>query len=503
MIEFLSQFFSSDGFMPHGHCYLWTPALLWTYVVSDTIIALSYFSIPIALIYFLKIRKDIPFNWIVVMFAAFILSCGLTHIISVWTIWYPDYALDAAVKAITAVMSIITAIMLWPLIPQLIKIPSIKQLQALNDQLQKDIAARYEAESKLIELNKSFEQRLAQRTEDLVAKEKHLRQVIDSTPNAMVMINAKGVIEMVNTQTENVFGYDREELLGQTIEILVPERYRHHHPTLRSTFFVDPKSRPMGKGRDLFGRRKDGSEFPIEIGLNPIDMDAEIKVLSAIVDITERKTKELKIEAALIEKNILLGEIHHRVKNNLQIIHSLLDLQSTRVEDEKTLDILRDSQNRIRSMAIIHQTLYQANDFVNVNFATVLETLVPIIAETYSLNRDSTTFSLNVSQVFIPINLAIPCGLIVNELISNALKHAFVGKESGTISVALSQQDQNIILSVSDDGVGVADELDVANHSTLGLQLVYLLVEQLHAKLNIHRRNPTCFTLEFSISNSQ
>ncbi|MBY0574927.1 MAG: PAS domain S-box protein [Undibacterium sp.] len=502
MIEFLNQFFSTDGFMPHGHCYLWTPSLLWTYVVSDAVIALSYFSIPFALMYFLNKRRDIPFNWIIVMFAAFILSCGITHLISILTIWHPVYGLDASAKAVTALMSVLTAVMLWPLIPLLLKVPNIKQLQALNAQLQIDVAARKQSELKLLELNKNFEQQLALRTEALLKEGKRLRQVVDSAPNAMVMINPSGEIKMVNTQTERVFGYAREELLGQSIEMLVPERYRHHHPTLRSSFFADPNSRPMGKGRDLFGRRKDGSEFPIEIGLNPIDTDEGIKVLSAIVDISERKAKEIKIEAALVEKNILLGEIHHRVKNNLQIIHSLLDLQSTRVEDQKILDILRDSQNRIRSMAIIHQTLYQANDFVNVNFATVLEYLVPAIAETYSLKRDSVTFFLNAFKVFIPINLAIPCGLIVNELIANALKHAFTDREYGTITVALTQQGQQITLSVSDNGVGIAADIDIENHTSLGLQLVYLLADQLHATLTITRRNPTCFALVFSANTS-
>jgi PAS domain S-box-containing protein len=129
--------------------------------------------------------------------------------------------------------------------------------------------------------------------------EEGFRRVVESAPNAMVMIDRDGLIVMVNTQTERVFGYSRGELLGRPVEMLVPERFRRDHPSLRSSFFATPVSRPMGIGRDLYGRRKDGSEFPVEIGLNPIETDDGSMVLSAIVDITDRKEKEERIRTSL------------------------------------------------------------------------------------------------------------------------------------------------------------------------------------------------------------
>jgi two-component system, sensor histidine kinase PdtaS len=167
--------------------------------------------------------------------------------------------------------------------------------------------------------------------------EDRFRRVVESLPSAMVMIRANGQIEMVNAQAERLFGYPRRELLGQPIEMLVPARFGKHHPSLRSAFFNDPQSRPMGAGRDLYALRKDGSEFPVEIGLNPIETDEGMMVLSAIVDISDRKQREAHIQAALKEKDLLLGEIHHRVKNNLQVIDGLLDLQSSNIEDEAAL----------------------------------------------------------------------------------------------------------------------------------------------------------------------
>lgn len=329
--------------------------------------------------------------------------------------------------------------------------------------------------------------------------EERLRQVVESAPSAMIMINRAGIIEMVNAQAERVFGYMRHELLNQPVEMLVPSRYSSQHPTMRSAFFHDPLARPMGKGRDLYARRKDGSEFPVEIGLNPIETDEGTKVLSAIVDISDRKQKEQKIQAALEEKNILLGEIHHRVKNNLQIVHSLLDLQSTRIEDPAVLDMLRDSQNRIRSMALIHQSLYLSNDFAKVNINNVLEALVPALMESYSVDHSRIQYSFNAVDVLLSINLAIPCGLIINELISNSLKHAFPPPVSGTIAIELARQpDARILLSVSDSGVGIASELDLHKSDTLGLQLVRLLADQIGATLTIERANPTRFAFLFA-----
>src|SRR3954464_1969390 len=207
--------------------------------------------------------------------------------------------------------------------------------------------------------------------------EERFRQVVESAPNAMVMINGSGNIEMVNAQAEKLFGYERKDMLKQPIEMLVPERFRRNHPGLRSSFFAGPVSRPMGAGRDLYGLKKDGSEFPIEIGLNPIETDEGSMVLSAIVDISDRKHKEASIHAALKEKDVLLGEIHHRVKNNLQIVHSLLGLQSTNITDNLVISMMRESQNRIRSMALIHQTLYESKDFARVDFRNFLDSLVP------------------------------------------------------------------------------------------------------------------------------
>jgi two-component system, sensor histidine kinase PdtaS len=337
--------------------------------------------------------------------------------------------------------------------------------------------------------------------EALRRSEERFRRVVEATPNAMVMIDRAGRIEMVNAQTERVFGYARAELLGQPMEMLVPERLRGRHPGLRTTFYDDPLTRPMGAGRDLYGLRKDGSEFAVEIGLNPIETDEGTMVLSAIVDISTRKREEARVLAALKEKDILLGEIHHRVKNNLQIVDSLLGLQSGTVDDTGLQDILRESQNRIKSMALIHQILYQSNDFARIDFSNFLDTLVPALASAYGADPDRIAIAINAIEVRLPVGVAIPCGLLVNELVSNALKHAFPGDRNGEIRIDLGiAADGQILLSVEDDGVGIPDDLDLDQTATLGLQLVMLLTDQIGGEIAIRRSNPTRFALQLPLT---
>ncbi|HND21261.1 MAG TPA: PAS domain S-box protein, partial [Acidobacteriota bacterium] len=323
-------------------------------------------------------------------------------------------------------------------------------------------------------------------TERKRAEEK-FRVAVEAAPNAMVMVDKQGKIVLVNSQTEILFGYPRQELINHHLEMLVPERYRQGHPTYRNDFFINPHARPMGAGRDLYGRRKDGQEIAIEIGLNPLITEEGAFVLASIIDITERKRTEEQIKASLLEKEVLLKEIHHRVKNNLQLVSSLLQLQSGYIKNVETLGLFQESQDRIRSIAIIHEKLYQSESLAKVDFAEYISSLTSLLLHTYSSPKNPVKLETKITAIPIGIDLAVPVGLILNELLTNILKYAFPDNRQGKIQISLEPDaEKRLILTVSDDGVGMPDTVKVQSPTTLGLRLVKILAKQLAAEVTFH-----------------
>lgn len=342
--------------------------------------------------------------------------------------------------------------------------------------------------------------------------EESFRRVVEWSPSAMVMINREGIMVLVNAQTERMFNYGRETLVGQPVEILIPERFRHGHRLFRSTYFDSPTPRPMGIGRDLAGCRSDGSEFPIEIGLNPLDTEAGPMVLASIIDITDRLRAQQRLEDALHEKTILLNEVHHRVKNNLQVITSLLNLQADHAADPELRAILTESCGRVKAMALTHQLLYERKDFSRVDLGDYLQRLVQSIRATYRATGDRITLQLALPEESVHLDLerAIPCGLLVNELVTNAYKHAFPGERRGQIVIELAEDggtgernEGRITLSVADDGVGLPSDEALAQSGSLGLQLVPLFVDQVHGRSGFEREGGTRFTMSFPKSGNR
>jgi PAS domain S-box-containing protein len=326
--------------------------------------------------------------------------------------------------------------------------------------------------------------------------EARFRGLLESAPDSIVVVDTSGIITIVNSETERMFGYERQELIGQPIEILVPERARGHHHADRSAYSADPNTRPMGAGRQLTGRRKDGSEFPVEISLSPLRTEAETLVISIVRDVTERRLFEEQIQASLREKEALLREIHHRVKNNLQITSSLLRLQASNISDTQARSIFDETQLRIRSMALVHEKLYQAKDLTRINFGDYVRTLGELLFKSFAVTVDAVTLDVAGSDVFLDIDTAVPCGLIVNEILSNALKHAFPGGR-GTIYFRLKREEGRCMMTIRDDGVGLPPQFDLQSIDTLGLQLVRGLVQQIDGRLEVRSVEGTEFRIDF------
>lgn len=321
---------------------------------------------------------------------------------------------------------------------------------------------------------------------------------VEAAPNGMVMTDKSGKITLVNSMIETMFGYSREELIGANVDMLVPERFRGHHPAVRQAYTREPVSRAMGQGRDLYALTRGGAEFPVEIGLNPLHTAQGVMVLASVVDITERKQQEESLRSALLAKETLLSEIHHRVKNNLQIIDSLIGMQMDQVAGEQARSALMDSQNRVKAISLVHQILYQSRDFGRIDASEFIASLTHNLVQSYGVDGACIDLQLDLDPLFLSMDRSLPLGLIVNELVSNALKHAFPDNRTGTLTIALKLiDDSSAILSVTDTGVGLPPGKGVGDGETLGLQLMEALALQIEAQLEVTARNPTRFELTF------
>jgi two-component sensor histidine kinase/CheY-like chemotaxis protein len=220
-------------------------------------------------------------------------------------------------------------------------------------------------------------------------------------------------------------------------------------------------------------------------------------ILLGIEDITERKKMEDEIKQSLDEKETLLKEIHHRVKNNLIVICSLLNLQADYVKDKASYEMFMESKNRAKSMALIHERLYQSTDLKRIDFGDYIRTLSTELFRTYAGDYGLIELKINVENIFLDINTAIPLGLIVNELITNSLKHAFPEGMKGKINVDFQQKDNHYEFTVKDNGIGFPEDLDFRNTDSLGLQIVNTLTNQIDGEIELNRSHGTEFKITF------
>jgi len=218
----------------------------------------------------------------------------------------------------------------------------------------------------------------------------------------------------------------------------------------------------------------------VEISLSPLETDQGKLITTAIRDATERKRREKELRASLREKEALLKEVHHRVKNNLAVVSDLLYLQSTYTNDAQALKLFQDSQDRVRSLALVHETLYRFDNFAALDFSEYARSLVESLVQSYALPDSRIRWNIKLDSVDVGVETAVPCGLILNELITNAIKHAFPNRREGEIEITLQVQNAGYAtLQVNDDGVGIPSDMDVRMTKSLGLRLIRTLTRQI------------------------
>ena len=349
-----------------------------------------------------------------------------------------------------------------------------------------DITRRKEAEEKL-----------------RVSEEKY-RNIVETANELILTTDNENVITYVNKRIVDMLGYTTEELIGRPIWGFISEECS---PIVKKN--LKKRRQGISGSYELKLIRKDGSSVWTFLNAKPL-FDKEGKyvgAMSMLTDITERK----KAEEALAEFEITRQkEIHHRIKNNLQVISSLLDLQADKFDNPKVIEAFRESQDRVISMALIHEELYKGNQTNTLNFSTYIEELAENLFQTYTLKSKNIHLNTDLEEkAFFDMDTAIPLGIIVNELVSNSLKHAFQGRDKGEIRIKLHREDgeckregsksTGYTLNVSDNGVGIPEGLDLEDTDSLGLQLVTTLVDQLDGQLELKRNNGAEFAIRFTV----
>jgi two-component sensor histidine kinase len=366
-----------SGLTPHGFCLSWAPGLVALHAASDAVIGLAYFSIPLALGAFVVQRRDVRYRWVIYLFVAFILACGATHLLSILTLWVPAYGVEGLIKLLTAALSIVTAVVLWPLIPKAVAFPSTTLLAGLNSQLTTTIEEQArttvllrESEARVRQSNIELEARVAERTAEL---------------------------RRANTQ------------------------------------------------------------------------------------LTE----------ALVQRDLLIREVYHRVKNNLQTVDGLVVMQARQVAEPEAKKGLLSLRSRIFALGLAHQQMMSSDDLKTFDFAPFLRQLSENIVD--GGPGDEITLSVNAVPLNVGLDFAIPMGLLVTELVTNSLKHAFPDGK-GAIDILLQRNDdQTVALVVADNGGGKAKADGSADDAkpALGTSIIRGLVAQLQGAMVVRHDNGT------------
>jgi PAS domain S-box-containing protein len=361
-------------------------------------------------------------------------------------------------------------------------IKNLKKITTSRDKLDNEVKERKQAEEAL-------------------RKEKDRAQnYLDIAGVIFVAIKSDGEVTLINKKGCEILGYDESEIIGKNwFENFLPERIRTEITPVSKKLLSDEIEAAEYYENPILTSR--GQERLIAWHNSALRDDGGniIGHLSSGEDISERRLAEDQIKASLDEKEVLLKEIHHRVKNNMQVITSLLSLQSDIIKDQQHADMFRESQERIRAMALIHEKLYRFRDLARVDFNEYIKSLINSLFRSHGIDTGRIVMKVKVEDVSLGIDHAIPCGLVINELVSNSLKYAFPEDRKGEISVTLRPiSEDEIELRVSDDGVGIPEDMDIGSTDSLGLELVTILTEdQLEGKINLDRTGGTTFRILF------
>ena len=508
MWAFFERLLDSSMFSPHGICLLWEPELIWLHVGSDALIATAYFSIPIALAIFVSKRRDLKFGWVYWAFGVFILACGFTHVLSIYTLWVPIYGIEGLVKAATAIASVLTAGMLWPLLPELLTIPSPFELRQVR-------AALEEEEMK----GRGAERLLAQFQETQRALREsmaRLTAVVETAVDGFILIDSRGRILLFNPACERLFGYRADEVFQENVKLLMPQTYSLHHDDYLRNFLRTGERKIIGIGREVVGRRKDGSTFPMDLSVGEAKQDGESIFVGIIHDLTERKLTERQLQQAQKMEMVgqLSGGIAHDFNNLLTVIVGNAEHLSEQLKSRLDLRQLADdicqagergAELTRRLLAFSRRQLLRPRA---IDCHELIASTCKLLKRTLRENIEVTT-AFNIDAIFAFAD----SGQLESAVLNLALNAQDAMAAGGrlTISTGIASLDDNYegvhpdiesgeyaMIAVTDNGEGMTSDVaarafepffttkEVGKGTGLGLSMVYGFVKQSNGHVSIY-----------------
>ncbi len=508
MWAFFERLLDSSMFSPHGICLLWEPELIWLHVASDALIAMAYFSIPIALAIFVSKRRDLKFGWVYWAFGVFILACGFTHVLSIYTLWVPIYGIEGLVKAATAIASVFTAGMLWPLLPELLTITSPFELRRVR-------AALEEEEMK----GRGAERMLAQFQETQRALREsmaRLTAVVETAVDGFILIDSRGRILLFNPACERLFGYRADEVFQENVKLLMPRTYSLHHDDYLRNFLQSGERKIIGIGREVVGRRKDGSTFPMDLSVGEAKQDGESIFVGIIHDLTERKLTERQLQQAQKMEMVgqLSGGIAHDFNNLLTVIVGNAEHLSEQLKSRLDLRQLADdicqagergAELARRLLAFSRRQLLRPRA---IDCHELIASTCKLLKRTLRENIEVTT-AFNADAIFAFAD----SGQLESAVLNLALNAQDAMAAGGrlTISTGIASLDDNdqgvhpdiesgeyAMIAVTDNGEGMTSDVaarafepffttkEVGKGSGLGLSMVYGFVKQSNGHVSIY-----------------
>lgn len=471
MIDYL---IGAANFIPHGVCLAWRPDLVAMHLGSDILIFLSYSSIPFAIYYFVQKRTDLQYKIVFLLFAIFILACGFTHLMGAITLWHPVYGLHGIVKVFTALISIATAILVWPILPKALLLPSPAKLQLANDQLVSEIDQRKSVEAELRDAQRELEDRVKQRTIELQRTNEQLNAILNNAVEGIIVIDESGKIRHWSKSASEMFGVSREDAIGENVSMMMIDEDREHHDGYIQKYNDSGEQKIIGRTREVTGLHNDGKQFPMEISVGEVKSDSGREYVGVVRDITKRKQTEAKLSSALHEaesanlaKSQFLSNMSHELRTPLNAILGYAQLMQFNTKEK----LSPWQQERIKSISnsgqILLELIQQILDLARIesgqmainkkyaNGLSMIEECVDVLSPlgqarniTLSVKHAGEVPMLNVDEL--------RAKQVLINLITNAIKY---NRDDGKVDIQVdSISNGRCRITVRDTGMGIPIE---------------------------------------------